>query len=126
MEMIKEALFKQTWWVSLAVVLAVLQAVVGIGIGLDSEATGLERFVFLAVWGVGAAFILLGAQRRIRNRGQGDALLVVGVLPSVAIGIIAFWFPPMWLVTGAGLVVMVKAIGDALNPASVAVAQNAN
>ncbi len=121
MQMIKETLFKQTWWVSLAVVLAGLQAIFAIGLGADSEATATARIVIFSIWAAGAASTILGTQQRLRHRRNGDVLITLGVVPSVVTGIIAFWFPPMWLVTGAGLVVIVKAIGDAVGAPSNAV-----
>ncbi len=111
--MIKETLFKQTWWVSLAVVLAGLQVVFAIGIGADSEASNTERVVFFIGFGGGAVLTILGARLRRHNQRAGDALIAIGVIPSVLIGIIAFWFPPMWLVTVAGLAVMGSSIRDA-------------
>ena len=117
--MIKETLFKQTWWVSLAVVLAGLQIVLAIGIGLDSEATAIERVVFFSVWGAGAALVVLGTQQRPGHRRRGDALIALGVVPAVLTGIIAFWFPPLWLSTAAGLLVIWSSIRDAMNPVGV-------
>jgi hypothetical protein len=117
--MIKEALFKQTWWVSLAVVLAGLQIVIAIGIGLDSEASATERLVFFSVWGASAALAVLGTQQRLAHRRRGDAMIAVGVVPAVAIGIIAFWFPPLWLSTAGGLLVIWSSIRDAVAPVDV-------
>ena len=117
--MVKETLFKQTWWVSLAVVLATLQMVFAVGIGLDSEATGAERVVIFSVWGAGAVLAVLGTQQRLRRRRKGDALIALGVVPAVATGILAYWFPPMWVVTAGGLLVVWSAIRDAVIPADV-------
>ncbi len=118
--MIKETLFRQIWWVSLAVVLAVLQIVFAVGIGLDQEASATERFVIFTVWGGSAALAFVGVQQRPRNRRIGDALIALGVVPAVVGGIIFFWFPPLWLTTAAGLVVMVSSIRDAMNPVGAA------
>ena len=115
--MIKETLFKQTWWVSLAVVLAVLQIVFAVGIALDQEASATERLVIFSVWGGSAALAFIGVQQRPRNRRIGDVLIALGVVPAVVSGIIFFWFPPLWLTTAAGLVVMVASIRDAISPA---------
>ena len=114
MRMVKDTLFRQAWWVSLAVVLAGFQTVFAIGIGLDSEATGAERVVFFSVWGAGAALAVFGIQQRLRHRRRGDALIALGVVPAVATGIVAFWFPPMWLVTAGGLLVIWSSIRDAV------------
>ncbi len=118
--MINETLFKQTWWVTLAVVLAGLQIVFAIGIGMDSEASGTERLVVFSVWGAGAALAIFGAQQRPRHRRRGNALVALGVVPAVITGIIAFWFPPLWLTTAAGLAVIWSSIRDATVPADVA------
>jgi peptidoglycan/LPS O-acetylase OafA/YrhL len=114
--MIKETLFKQTWWVSLAVVLAVLQIVFAVGIGLDQDASATERLVFFFALGGSAALAFIGVQQRPRNRRIGDVLMALGVVPAVVGGIIFFWFPPMWLTTAAGLLVVVFSIRDAMNP----------
>jgi peptidoglycan/LPS O-acetylase OafA/YrhL len=114
--MIKETLFKQTWWVSLAVVLAVLQIVFAVANGGDQDASATERLVFFFALGGSAALAFIGVQQRPRNRRIGDALIALGVVPAVVSGIIFFWFPPMWLTTAAGLVVMVFSIRDAMNP----------
>ncbi len=119
--MIKKTLFNQTWWVSLAAVLAGLQIVFAIGIGLDSEASATERIVIFSVWGGSAALALIGAWQRPRHRRRGDALIALGALPAVLGGIIFFWFPPLWLTTAAGLVVMWSSIGDAVAPVDEAV-----
>jgi len=113
--MIKHTLFKQSWWVTLAVVLAGLQMVFAIGIGLDSEATGAERVVFFSVWGTGALLAVLGAQQRLDHQRRGDALIALGVVPAVATGIIAYWFPPMWLITAGGVLVIWSSIRDAVS-----------
>lgn len=118
--MIKETLFKQTWWVSVAVVLAVLQIVSVVGIGLDSDSSNTETIVAFSTWGVGAALALLGVQQRLRHRRKGDALIALGVVPSVMTGIIVYWFPPMWLITAAGLLVMWSSIRDAVAQVDIA------
>lgn len=118
--MIKETLFKQTWWVSLAVVLAGLQIVFAIGIGMDSEASVAERTVIFFVSGGSAALALFGARQRPRHRRRGDVLIALGVVPAVISGIIFFWFPPMWLTTAAGVAAMSSSIRDAVAPAGVA------
>lgn len=118
--MMKETLFKQTRWVSLAVVLAGLQIVFAVGIGADSEASVTERLVIVSVWGGSAALALLGALQRPRHRRMGDALIALGVVPAVIGGIIFFWFPPLWLTTVAGIVVIWASFRDATTPAGVA------
>lgn len=100
-------------------VLAALQMVFAVGIGLDSEATGTKRVVVFSIWGAGAAVAVLGAQRRPLHRRRGDALIALGVVPAVATGILAYWFPPMWLVTAAGLLAVWSAVRDGVTPADV-------
>jgi cation transport ATPase len=117
---IKETLFKQTWWVTLTVILAVLQIVFAVGIGLDSEATATERLVIFSIWGGTAVLALVGVQKRRRSRRTGDTLIAVGVIPALISGIIFFWFPPMWLTTAAALAVIVFSIRDAMNPVAAA------
>lgn len=114
--MITHTLFKQTWWVSLAVVLAGLQIVFAIGIGLDSEASATERLVIFSVWVGSASLVILGAQQRPQHQRRGDVLIALGVVPAVTGGIIFFWFPPLWLTTAVGLVAMVSSIRDAVTP----------
>ncbi len=121
--MIKETLFRQTWWVSWAVVLAGLQILFAVVVGMTtySEASGMERLVIISVWGGGAALAILGAQQRPRHRRRGDALIALGVVPAVVIGIIAWWFLPMWLTTAAGLLVIWWSIRDAVAPVDEAI-----
>jgi hypothetical protein len=116
----KETLFKQTRWVSLAVVLAGLQIVFAIGIAADSEATNTERLFIFFVWGGSAVLALLGIQQRLQRRRRGDVLIALGVVPAVIGGFIFFWFPPLWLTTAAGIWVMSSAIRDAMAPVGVA------
>jgi hypothetical protein len=118
--MIKDTLFKQTWWVSLAVLLAGLQIVFAIGIGFDSDGSTNERLVFFSVWGGGAAVVVIGVQQRLRHLRRGDALIALGVVPAFLAGIITWWFPPMWLATAAGLLVMWSSIRDATSPVGAA------
>ena len=115
--MIKETLFKQAWWVSLAVVLAVLQIVFAVATAGDPDASATERLVSFSVLGGSAALAFIGVQQRPRNRRIGDVFIALGVVPAVLGGIIFFWFPPLWLTTAAGLVVMVFSISDAISPA---------
>ncbi len=103
----------------MAVVLAALQAVFGIGIGADSEASNTERIVIFSVWAGGAVLTILGARLRRQNQRSGDALIALGAVPAVITGIIAYWFPPMWLVAAAGLAVIWSSIRDAVAPVAV-------
>jgi hypothetical protein len=82
-------LFRQTWWVSVAVVLALLQIVFAVGIALDSEATTTDRLVIGLVWGASAGIALTGAARRPHSRRMGDALIGLGVLPTAMGGVIS-------------------------------------
>jgi len=116
-------LFKQGWWVSLTVALAGLQIVFAVGIGLDSEATAAERLFILVVWGGSAILALIGVAHKPSSRRVGDVLIGLGVIPAVIGGIIFFWFPPLWLITAAGLVVVTFAVRDAMSPVSAVTTQ---
>lgn len=114
-------MFKQTWWVSVAVVLAGLQTFFAIAFGVDPDAgvtaqatmfIGLAAFTTLAV---------IGIRQRREQRRRGDTLIAVGLIPSAIAGIAFFWFPPMWLMTVAAIAVIVAAIRDATAPAGVVV-----
>ncbi len=111
-----ERLFKQTRWVSLAVVLAGLQILFAVGIGADSDSSATESLVFFSVLGGSAALAIFGVQQRPRHRRRGDALIALGMVPSVIAGIVFFWFPPLWLITVAGLWVTWSSIRDAMAP----------
>lgn len=119
-----ETRLTKRWWIRLAAILAVLQIVFAVGIGLDSEATVTERVVIFSAWAAGGALVLLGIRQRTQQQRRGDALIALGVIPSVVTGIIAFWFPPMWLVGAGGLLVIWQSIRDAMatKPASYAAA----
>lgn len=108
-----ERMFRQAWWVRVAVVLAMLQVVFAVGIGADSEASSGDRIVIFSVWLGGAAVAIAGAMQRPQNQRRGDVLIALGVVPSVITGIIAYWFPPMWLIAAAGLFVIWSAVRDA-------------
>ncbi len=111
-------MFKQTWWVSVAAVLAGLQAFITIGLGVDPESgVGVTaRVVMVTVMAAFSALIIIGIRQRSSQPRRSDVLIAVGVVPSALAGIAMFWFPPMWLVTVAGLTVIGSALRDALAP----------
>lgn len=115
-------MFRQTWWVSLAVVLAGLQVLMAAGFGFDSE-TSLTvgvRAIAITVLMALSALTFIGISQRRQHRRRGNALIAVGIVPSALAGIVMFWFPPMWLMTVAGIAVIVRAMRDSAVPAGVA------
>jgi hypothetical protein len=113
-------MFKQTWWVTLAVLLAGFEAFMAVGFGLDSESNVAARVGWFLVPMAFAAVTVIGARQRPRQRQRGDTLIAIGVIPSALVGVVFFWFPPLWLVTVAGVAVMVAATRDARVPVPVA------
>jgi hypothetical protein len=113
-------MFKQTWWVTLAVLLAGFEAFMAVGFGLDSELTVAARVGMFLLPMAFAVTAIIGARLRPRQRQRGDALIAIGLVPSALVGVVFFWFPPMWLVTVAGVAVMVATIRDARVPVPVA------
>lgn len=114
-------MFKQAWWVTLAVVLAGVETFLALGFGIDPEGAVAGRVGMFLVLMAFAGATAVGARLRPRQRQRGDALIAIGVLPSALVGVVFFWFPPMWLVTVAGVIVMVAAIRDSRIPVGVAV-----
>ena len=115
-------MFKQTWWVSLAVVLAGLQVLMAAGFGFDSETSltvGVRAIVITVLMAL-SALTFIGISQRRQHRRRGNALIAVSRVPSALAGIVMFWFPPMWLMTVAGIAVTVWAIRDSAVPAGVA------
>lgn len=114
-------MFRQTWWVTLAVLLAGFEAFMAVGFGLDSDSNVATRVGMSLVLLAFAAVTVIGARQRLRQRQRGDTLIAIGVIPSAFVGVVFFWFPPMWLVTVAGVAVMLAAGRDSRIPAPVAV-----
>ena len=69
--MIKKTLFKQAWWVSLAVVLAVLQIVFAVANAGDQDASATERLVIFSVWGGSAALAFIGSNKDHETDASG-------------------------------------------------------
>ncbi len=113
-------MFRQTWWVSLAVVLAGLQGLMAAGSGFDSETSLTVGAIVITVLMALSALTFIGISQRRQHRRRGNALIAVGIVPSALAGIVIFWFPPMWLMTVAGLAVIVRAMRDSAVPAGLA------
>lgn len=109
-------MFKQTWWVTLAVLLAGFEVFLAVGFGLDSELAVVARIGWFLVPMAFAVTTVIGARLRPRQRPRGDALIAIGLVPSALVGVVFFWFPPLWLVTVAGIAVMMAAIHDSRIP----------
>jgi len=104
---------RQHWWISLAGLIGVFEAVMAVGFTVDPEGSTGDKVLGAFV---GVAFILVFAglwQRRKRLR-RGNSLMIVGIVPALLAGVVFFWFPPMWLVTITTGIVMVKAAEEAL------------
>ena len=113
-------MFKQTWWVTLAVLLAGFEAFMAVGFGLDSELNLAARVGWSLVPLAFAAVTVIGARPRPRQRQRGDTLIAIGVISSLGGDYSHFRSPPMWLVTVVGVAVMVAAIRDSRIPVGVA------
>jgi hypothetical protein len=104
--------FKKNWWMWLAGLLGVLQLVGVAGFGLDSDSSTTEKIVGAIIMGGSAAMVFIGLRQIERNGRLGGLLVGIGVIPSAIAGVVVFWFPPMWLVSAAGIAVMVKAFQE--------------
>ncbi len=99
---------RQNWWVWLAGLVGVWEAMMGIGFGVDPESTTGDR-ILGAVVGVAFLVVFAGLWLRRERLRLGNTLIVVGVIPALLAGPAFLWFPPMWLSTIAAAVVMAKA-----------------
>ena len=111
--MLKETLFGQIWWVSVAAVLAGIEFVFAFAVAFEPNVDILQRVITSSSWAASGGIALLGVLGRPRHRRRGDALIAVGVVPAVLAGIVFFWFPPLWLTTVTGTVVLWSSISDA-------------
>lgn len=107
-------MLRETWWVSLAALLASLQGLFAVSVGGAFEVDGKTRATLLIAVAACAGLTLIGIMLRPRQRRLGDALIVVGVVPSALAGIAIYWFPPMWFIAVAGLAVINLATRDGL------------
>jgi len=123
---------KENWWLGVAALMAGLQLVLGVGIWVDKLVTDTTRVngvvvdlpdKALLVWGdilltsltvLATAAIVAGLYLRSRRPERSRRLIMIGVLPSVLIGAVFFWFPPFWIVSGAAIAVVVRASKGAM------------
>jgi uncharacterized membrane protein HdeD (DUF308 family) len=91
------------WWV------LVFEGLAGVGIGVVAilwpEITAIIVLYLVASWGLVTGFLEIIAAIRLRNELEGEWILILTGLLSIAIGILLFLFP------NAGLIAMVWMIG---------------
>jgi hypothetical protein len=122
---------KRNWWLGVAALIAGLHLVLGVVIWIDkltAETTSINGVVVelpaepLLDWGailltgvmaVAAAAIIAGLYLRSQRPERSRWLIMIGVIPSVLIGVVFFWFPPFWIVSGAALAVLVRVSQEA-------------
>jgi len=124
---------KKDWWLGVAALIAGIELVIAVGIWVDklvADTTTINGVVTdlpgkaLLVWGdilltavavVAAAAILTGIYLRTRQPDRSRWLIVAGLIPAVLVGVVFFWFPPFWIVSGAAIAVIVRAGRGATN-----------
>lgn len=129
---------KRSWWLGVAALIAGLQLVMSVGIWVDkfiADTTNVNGVAVelpdkpLLVWGdillttvmgLAAAAIVAGLYLRSHRPDRSRWLIMIGLLPSVLIGVVFFWFPPFWIVSGAALAVLVRVSQGALKASVVA------
>ena len=117
---------KRTWWLVLAALVAGLELVVAVGIWIDKlirdtvliNGTEVELpGEALLAWGdialtgllaLAAAAITVGILVRASQPDRSRGLIVAGLVPAALIGVVFFWFPPFWIVSGAAIAVIVR------------------
>jgi len=103
---------KKAWWVVVAGLMAAAQTLLGFGNLVEDDGGPLYgQLVLLAITTAGAVLITVGIVARSRNQTRGSTLIGVGVLPS-GLGIVFFWFPPVFLYGVLAIVVVVLAFRD--------------
>lgn len=78
---------KQAWWAPLAGLLVLLQLVMAVAVGTDTESDESDVVVWIAVALIGALLLAAGLWKRPQARGLGNALIVVGA----ALAAVFFW-----------------------------------
>jgi hypothetical protein len=117
---------KRNWWLILAALIAGVELVFAAGIWIDKlikdtvNVNGTEVALpgkALLVWGdialtgllaLAAAAIIVGLSLRTSQPDRSRWLLLVGLLPAAVIGVVFFWFPPFWIVSGAAIAVIAR------------------
>lgn len=118
---------KRNWWLAVAALIAALQLVLAVGIWVDkliAETTTINGVAVelpaepLLDWGailltgafaLAAGALIAGLYLRSRQPDRSRWLIMIGVVPSVLIGMVFFWFAPFWIVSGAAIAVLVRA-----------------
>jgi hypothetical protein len=122
---------REKWWLAGAILIAGLEILLILGIWIDrltdntvvlsngtvlavpSEAGPLYGDVLLTgAIAAGAAAILAGLYLRSTRRSRGHLLMVTGLVPAAAAGVVFFWYPPMWAVSALAVAVIVRTIGE--------------
>lgn len=98
--------FKQQWWKWAIGLVAVLEPVLfgAGGLGIAWSLVASASSIVALVLGLG----LLRSRPRL-----AAGLLVYGLLPAVAAGIVFYWFPPMYLVSLLGVYLSVRVLMEA-------------
>ncbi len=99
---------KRNWWIWLAGLIGVVEAVMAVGFNVDPEGSTGDK-VLGAFVGVAFLLVFVGLWQRRERLRLGNSLVIVGVVPALFAGVAFFWVPPMWLSTIAAGIVMVKA-----------------
>lgn len=123
---------KRNWWLAVAALIAGLQVVLAVGIWVDkltAETTNVNGVAVelpaepLLDWGailltgafaLAAGALVAGLYLRSSQPDRSRWLIMIGVIPAVLIGVVFFWFPPFWIVSGAALAVLVRASRGAI------------
>ncbi len=113
--------FKQNWWKWAIGVFAAFQtvfaieAVVGLVAGWQEPAIHpTDIHLIDAVVPITGAVVLIVGLKLLANQPKLAAvLLTVGLLPVALVGVVFFWFPPMWVVSLLGVYLIVKVYMEA-------------
>ena len=113
--------FKQNWWKWAIGVFAgfqtvfAVEAVVGLAAGWQEpkvHATDVHLIDALIPI-TGAVVLIVGLKLLSSQPRIAAVLLTVGLLPVALVGVIFFWFPPMWLVSVIGIYLIVRVYMEA-------------
>jgi hypothetical protein len=117
---------RRQWWLVVAALIAVMELVVSAGIWIDKLTAetvllnGTEVELpgeALLVWGdialtgllaLAAAAIIAGLSARDSQPDRSRWLIMAGLVPAALLGVVFFWFPPFWIVSGAAIAVIAR------------------
>jgi hypothetical protein len=113
--------FKQNWWKWAIGVVAgfqtvfAVEAVVGLAAGWqEPQVHPTDVHLIDALIPITGAVVLIVGLKLLSSQPRIAAvLLTVGLLPVALVGVIFFWFPPMWLVSVIGIYLIVKVYMEA-------------